>query len=159
MREDVNIVLADRVMLLKYEEDIKSLMEYSYKINFNNCEKTSVAEEKYTKLIKYFEEGSANIVIAFENGIFAGYAWFFQKTYDRIHLNEIAVVEKFQIQGIGKKLIKFIESYAKENLISTIELFCIESNRRAGLFYKHMGYETEKRVLTKRILERHIVNE
>ena len=152
MSEKINVLLAVKDILLQYECDIRKLMEYSYIINFNDVENAiSVQKERFQKLLEYYDEGKANVVLAFVNGAFAGYAWFFQISQDRVHLNEIAVVKEFHSKGIGRQLIEFVEIYAKEHHISKVELYCMEVNDQANRFYNRNGYKTEKRLFVKDI--------
>ena len=106
---------------------------------------------KYYKLIDYFEQGKTNVCLAVEGKRVLGYAQYFRTDYGRVHLNEIAVAEEYQYQGIGTKLMEEVEKGSRKVSVSCIELFCIEKNERAKTFYSKNNYETEKRLMIKRL--------
>lgn len=63
-----------------------------------------------------------------------------------IIIEDLAIDEKFQSQGIGRKLIKFVESYAKKEKAKFI-LFTTHKQAKAIKFYKKLGYKSEKDTL------------
>ena len=105
----------------------------------------------YDKLVNYYQQGKANVWIALEADKMVGYAQFFLNEKGRVHLNEIAVSENYQHKGIGSKLLNAVESSSLEWKAEIIELFCDESNEEAKKFYGKNKFETEKRLLIKRI--------
>ncbi len=152
MKENIQFKMADKKMLLDYETQIKCFIEYSKEVNAvegNTDNRTS--DERFTSLLEYFDGGKAKVLMVFDGQIPIGYAWFFVKTPKRVHLNEIAVSFEYQSMGIGGKLIRYIEDYAKENGCSQIELFCKEKNVDAKEFYENRGFETETRLLVKNL--------
>ena len=66
-------------------------------------------------------------------------------------MNEIAVIKEAQSIGVGHRLVKKMEEFARKCDIKQIELFCMENNANAKKFYEHIGFYTEKRILVKEI--------
>lgn len=59
----------------------------------------------------------------------------------------LAVLSKYQHQGIGKKLIGAAENWAAENGIQGMRLNSGISRTAAHAFYRHLGYGSEKEQL------------
>lgn len=57
-----------------------------------------------------------------------------------IYLKYIAVLSKYRNKGIGNKLLRFLEDYAKKNNINQIEMFVEEKNKRMINFVKKKNY-------------------
>ena len=53
----------------------------------------------------------------------------------------LAVKKKCQEQGLGTKLIKFIEKYAKRNGFRKIYLYTGKNMKRTRKFYEKLGYK------------------
>lgn len=60
-----------------------------------------------------------------------------------IIIEDLAINKKFQSQGIGKKLMKFVESYAKKEKAEFV-LFATNKKSEAIKFYKKLGYKPEE---------------
>ena len=56
-----------------------------------------------------------------------------------LHIGRVAVDTSLRGQGYGRKLFEFIECYAKEKQIKTLELGAIET---AVGFYEKLGFKT-----------------
>lgn len=63
---------------------------------------------------------------------------------DNIHINNIAIAEKFQRRGYGGKLLKFVEEEAIVHKIKKISLEVRKSNYIAQNMYRKFGYEVIK---------------
>jgi len=63
---------------------------------------------------------------------------------DNIHINNIAIAEKFQRRGYGGKLLKFVEEEAIVHKIKKISLEVRKSNYIAQNMYRKIGYEVIK---------------
>jgi len=61
--------------------------------------------------------------------------------YKHCEVYWLAVKKKFQKQGIGKKLMKFIENFAKNKGFRKVCLYTGKEMKNAQLFYKKIGYE------------------
>ena len=100
-----------------------------------------------------------NIIIGFENEqtrkiIGFVHAELYESLYMDTGLNilGLAVDSNFQGQGIGKKLMSYIEDYALKNNISYIRLNSNVRRIEAHKFYESIGYvcdKTQKRLIKK----------
>ena len=151
MCEEIRIVKADSEILLQYEHDIENIMAFSNSVNFPDSKESFSKENRFTEMVKYVNENHAQVFVALNKNDFLGYVWLFKKSSERIHVNEIAVIPKAQKSGVGNKLLSCADEYARECNCHTIELFCMESNNAARGFYETRKYETEKRLLIKRL--------
>ena len=61
------------------------------------------------------------------------------QTGDVLHIGRVAVNNSLRGKGYGRKLFEFIEGYAKEKQIKSLELGAIET---AVGFYEKMGFIT-----------------
>lgn len=61
--------------------------------------------------------------------------------YKLCELYYITVSKKYQKKGIGTKLLKFIETYAKKKKFRGIYLYTHPINKDAIIFYKERGYK------------------
>lgn len=132
-----------------YRQELIEMMDYSVKVNFPYSEIGGV--EKYEKLIGYYEQGKANVWLAFDRNDLLGYAQFFKKGNGQVHLNEIAVREGMQGNGIGTRLLKAVEKSAIDSGASYVELFCSETNQKAKELYHKNCYKTVKLLLSKKL--------
>lgn len=142
------LVMADLEELCFCKKELLEIIEYSLK---NNMRDLGKAIDVYEKLLHYFEIGKTNVWLAMEDKKVVGYAQFFQKEDGRVHLNQIAVAEKYQNKGVGSMLIDAVEKSAKDCGATIVELFCNEVNDNAWRFYDTHRYLTEKRLMIKKI--------
>ena len=61
--------------------------------------------------------------------------------YKHLELFWISVKAKYQNRGIGKKLIKFVESYAKKHNYRAVYLYTHPIHKKAIKLYKKIGYK------------------
>lgn len=147
-KEKIGVKVCNIDELIFYKEDIVNVMLESLKINFPH--QIFNGEERYQKLLLYYMDGKAEVLIALRDTEFLGYIWFFKKDKRRIHLNELAVKQSENGKGVGTLLMNYLEQYVKTKYdIKEIELFCMESNSRALEFYEKNGFCSEKRLLVK----------
>ena len=68
-------------------------------------------------------------------------------------IEDLAVKDNFKEQGIGKKLIDFVENYPKKNNIKRI-LFVTDKRSKSLGFYRKLGYKEKKNRInmTKRLI-------
>ena len=59
----------------------------------------------------------------------------------------IAVMNKLRRQGIGQKLLRIAEDWAKHNGINKMRLNSGETRKEAHMFYRSMGYNDDKKQL------------
>lgn len=77
--------------------------------------------------------GFVTIVQALSVGVPIGY----------LHIQALAVKKEFQRGGIGTKLLRHTENYAKEIGISSIILCSGFKRTDAHAFYEHNGYDKD----------------
>lgn len=127
-----------------------SSFELGYDVNLNIVKK---------QIKKLTEDSLHHIIIGYENEqtrkiIGFVHAELYESLYMDTGLNilGLAVDSDFQGQGIGKKLMSFIEDYALKNNISYIRLNSNVRRIDAHKFYESIGYvcdKTQKRLIKK----------
>lgn len=71
---------------------------------------------------------------------------FLEKKSNKLYLGMLSVSPEIQAQGIGKKLLKAAEEYAKQNNCSVIEMTVISVRKELIAWYERNGYQqTSKR--------------
>lgn len=134
--------------ILIYRDSMHKLFKKCMIDNFKNqIISDDYISSKLDELQKYIIEGKAYCIGAFIDDNFIGFVWFFKVlnfNEERIHLNQIIVDEKYQNQGIGKKLLKEVYKYAKDCNISIVELFATKENDKVTKFYDNSGFEPER---------------
>lgn len=145
----------DRQKLVKYKNDILSLLSEIYSVNFgNHMNINEVAEKKYEELIGFQDDGSAILYGAFKGNVMLGFMWAYVRSVfgqDRIHLTQIVVDKTARRQGIGKKLLEKLNEEALEKKIDIIELFATLNNKNAVRFYENNEYEKVRVLMEKRV--------
>ena len=133
-------------------KEIQKISDYElgYDVNLD------IVKKQIEKLTK---DNNHHIIIGFENEqtrkiIGFVHAEFYESIYMDTGLNilALAVNSNFQGQGIGKKLMSFIEDYALKNNISFIRLNSNVCRTEAHKFYGSIGYvcdKTQKRLIKK----------
>lgn len=133
-------------------QEIQSIsnFELGYDVNLDIVKK---------QIRKLTNDNKHNIIIGFENEqtrkiIGFVHAELYESLYMDTGLNilGLAVNSNFQGQGIGKKLMNYIEDYALKNNISYIRLNSNVQRIDAHKFYESIGYvcdKTQKRLIKK----------
>ena len=133
-------------------QEIQSIsnFELGYDVNLDIVKK---------QIRKLTNDNKHNIIIGFENEqprkiIGFVHAELYESLYMDTGLNilGLAVDSNFQGQGIGKKLMNYIEDYALKNNISYIRLNSNVRRIEAHKFYESIGYvcdKTQKRLIKK----------
>ena len=133
-------------------KEIQKISDYElgYDVNLD------IVKKQIEKLTK---DNNHHIIIGFENEqtrkiIGFVHAEFYESIYMDTSLNilALAVNSNFQGQGIGKKLMSFIEDYALKNNISFIRLNSNVCRTEAHKLYESIGYvcdKTQKRLIKK----------
>ena len=114
--------------------------------------------KKYTdnQLIDLLNDPNEYIFVAEEGEVFA-YCFCEKHTrggnifYDKpsLYIDDLCVDECLRGKGIGKKLFKYVEEFAKNNGFYDITLNVWELNNEAKLFYQKMGLLPLKTTLEK----------
>ena len=68
-----------------------------------------------------------------------------------MYIPELVVLEKYQNQGIGKKLINSCIALAKEKKCHRIRLESGNQRKKSHQFYKHLGFEQSALSFTKNL--------
>lgn len=100
------------------------------------------------------DENSDNIFVADEEGVFLGYIEcrieedYFSKE-KQVYISAIVVTPEGEGKGVGRQLMRFAETWAKEKGIKVLVLEVFSENQRAVQFYEHIGYLQEIVKMTK----------
>ena len=95
-------------------------------------------------------------VLEGEGGRYLGHLWLTEKR-EPIHggrlleVTTMGVVRDARGEGLGRLLMQKAEAEARERGIEDIELSVAGNNRRARELYRHLGYETVRRTMRKRL--------
>jgi RimJ/RimL family protein N-acetyltransferase len=104
--------------------------------------------EKTEKIIKHIEKDNKlkKVFIAEENDQIVGFIGLKRVHFARLrHIAKliIGVLDDYKRQGVGTKLMEFVEKWAKENEIRKLELTVVEDNDPAVEFFEEMDFEKE----------------
>ena len=143
-----------KIELLTYEKGIQS-EQYIYELMRSLC---SEYDEEYSinktkEMISFLNDGSAIIAAAFRDDILIGYAWGYLRNTRclRIHITQLVVNEKYRSQGIGKRLLEFMEKQCLVRGCGGMELNVSANNRGARQFYLNNDFVCESLFLAKRV--------
>ena len=115
------------------------------------------ARQSYEMYVERIGKEPAPMVADFEAAIKAGHVHVlagddfvkgfvvFYPRGDHIHLENVAVAPEFQGKGIGRRLIAFVEHYARDTGIGAIELYTNQKMTENLTFYPSIGYEETSR--------------
>lgn len=98
-----------------------------------------LADPSKKMVLKYFDQGEIYIVLK-DNKIIGEYV-LLKISDDVVELKNIAVDEKFQRQGIGKRLIMDAINKAKAAKVKRIEVGTGNSSLQQIAFYKKCGFK------------------
>ncbi len=98
----------------------------------------------YEKAKRRFNKGlseNANIFVADIDGEITGFIWFVPKgAFDRSgYIELIGVKSDFRGQGIGRKLLEFVENHFPS--VNEVFLLVSDFNLEAQRFYSNLGYK------------------
>ena len=120
-----------------------------------NINKNYVVKDYYEQ---FFEKQDYCIIVAKEeNNNILGYGFGFivdcNSVYDRkfAQLDALYVKPEYRKMGIAKRIIKHFTEWAKENKVLYIELKVCNSNSKAIELYEKEGFETDKKILKKKL--------
>lgn len=139
----------------KWEKQIEELINESVKINFPEQDAgDSYGRDKCKQLKDYLEKGVATVIAIVEGEDLLGWIWchqIYRLKKRRLHVSEIGVADQSQGKGIGQRLLREAEAFAKENGFEEIDLFVTASNERAVNFYEKSAYTPERFLMKKRV--------
>ncbi len=114
--------------------------------------------DSFRKLLKKYVMDSDKEILVAELGdvkIIGMVSVMFLPRLNRInfemYIPELVVLEKYQNQGIGKKLINSCIALAKEKKCHRIRLESGNIRKESHLFYKHLGFEQSALSFTKNL--------
>lgn len=107
-----------------------------------------ISEERYNELL-----ADGIIFVGENNNKIVSYAICLIKNLDNpvmvkrkiMYIDTIGNDENYRNCGIGKKMIKYIFNYAKENGCNRVELQVNTNNKNAIGFYEHLGMKEKSR--------------
>lgn len=142
MIREINISDAEDIQkicktALGYDVDISTVRNQINKLSCDNK----------NHILAVYEDENTKKVIGFIH------AQVYESVYSDTGLNilGLAVDPDFRGNGVGKKLIGYIEKYAMDNGISFIRLNSADHRVEAHKFYENMGYKSDK--LQKRFIK------
>lgn len=96
--------------------------------------------------LKELIEKPSAVILKYEQDEKIAGCVFLQRKDDRLYLGMLSVSPKIQAQGIGKKLLKAADDYARKNKCNTIEMTVISVRYELIAWYERNGYhQTSKR--------------
>lgn len=136
------------------ENDIPIILDLLYDLGRPKPEKDSDVDE-FRKLVKkYVTDSDKKILVAEldDMKIVGMVSMMFlprlNHTTLEMYIPELVVLEKYQKQGIGKKLINSCISFAKEKKCHRIRLESGNQRKDSHQFYKNLGFEQSSLSLT-----------
>ena len=115
------------------------------------------AEAAYEGYIDRIGKKPAPMVADFLSAIHAGHLWtladqsgpkgfvVFYPRGDHMHLENLVVHPSMQGQGLGRKLIAFVEEAARSQNLNAVELYTNAKMVENLTYYPHLGYEQKGR--------------
>lgn len=110
------------------------------------------AERKIEGLIEHVSNGSAIVYGVFDSDDLIGYVWAYEHAFReevRMYVNEIHVDEHHRGRGVGRQLLKAVESLARERGYGALYIHAEGDNGDVIRLYKDEGYVTERIQLRK----------
>jgi ribosomal protein S18 acetylase RimI-like enzyme len=133
------------------------LLEDNLKINFPNINNlTEFAVSGYDDMIRFKRDNSAILIGAFKGETIIGLLWAHKRNMlgeKRIHIGHIVVNSAVRSDGIGSKLLNYLENISRHENINKIELMTTIENENTMAFYKSKGYSTVRVQLEKEVGE------
>ena len=138
-------------------KDIPMLLELLYHLGRPKPQKDSEVDI-FRKLISAYLQDSDKIILVAEIDdmkIVGMVSMVFLPRLNRttleLYIPELVVIEKYQNQGIGKKLINSCITMANEKKCHRIRLESDNQRKDAHQFYKHLGFEQSANSFTKKL--------
>ena len=125
-------------------EETGLVLEFIQKLAvYEKCADEVVADEA-TLYHSLFEEKSAEVVFAEEDGVVIGFALFFHNfsTFvgrKGLYLEDLFIVPERRGWGYGKALLKYLANLAVERNCGRMEWICLDWNKPALNVYRSIG--------------------
>lgn len=140
-RPEVQELTAQKAVVCALFEDV-------LKTNFPYAETVSEkAEESYSSLIRYAEDGSAIIYCVFQENVIVGLLWAYRRSFMgalRIHVDEFVVSPACRGKGVGRLLMDALEKDAAAEKITEIDLLVSAASESGVAFYQRNGFVNER---------------
>ena len=107
----------------------------------------SLCEHYYQNMIKYLEDGTAIIILAYIDDEIVGFHWGYVTevfSEKRIHSDFSAVEHNYRGMGIGSMMFEKLDEIAISKGITTIEAFCSASNKVAYQYHLKNGFYVDR---------------
>lgn len=155
--DNINIVNINSDILLSDFEQFLKLKNYNSLIHFPNKDVNSFNKKKLLELVEYLKEEKAFVYGAYYGQKLVGFIWGYPHIFfdeKRMFINCLVVEKDYEKNGIGKKLINKMNEFAIENNYDSIDLTVAPFNENAIGFYRHIGFESERIQMYKKIGEK-----
>ena len=125
-------------------EETGLVLEFIQKLAvYEKCADEVVADEA-TLYHSLFEEKSAEVVFAEEDGVVIGFALFFHNfsTFvgrKGLYLEDLFIIPERRGLGYGKALLKYLANLAVERNCGRMEWICLDWNKPALTVYRSIG--------------------
>ena len=144
------------------ERDLERVNELRRQVNDLHVEgrpdvfKPGFNEQLKNYVYTVYNDPCKDIAVAEKDGVICGYAvlnrftkpetpFMYERSY--VDVDEFGVDKAFRRQGIGRALMEYIRTYAKDNDFDRIELNMWEFNEGALRFYEDIGFGTYRRYM------------
>ncbi len=68
-----------------------------------------------------------------------------------VYIDDLAVSEHFRHQGVGLALVERVHQWTRDKGLTEVELGVWEFNTPARILYEKLGYQTTRRIMSKRL--------
>lgn len=109
-------------------------------------------------LDKFFDNRDEWIAVAVDNGNIIAFLSIevHHEDKDYIYLDDLSVTKEYRNKGVGTKLIKISEAYAKEVNIPAICFHVEKTNTNAFRLYQRLGYNIYQDQQTRYLMIKHL---
>lgn len=108
----------------------------------------ALENENVSAYVAYFDEVVAGYMLLSKKYNEANY---YKESYATLQIDQICVESDFKGKGIGKALVEFAKTRAKELEITRIEMNYWTKNNHSGEFFRSQGFENYNERLTIKI--------
>jgi ribosomal protein S18 acetylase RimI-like enzyme len=148
----------DKMIIREFStKDIPIILGLLYDLGRPKPQKDSDVDTFRNLVTKYLKDSDKTILIAeLDDMKIAGmvsvmFLHRLNQTTLEMYITELIVLEKYQNQGIGKKLINSCITLAKEKKCHRIRLESGAQRIKSHQFYKHLGFEQSAHSFTKNL--------
>ena len=137
------IKLNDAECLVNLIKQVESQSQYML---FESGERTIGTEQQEKRIEAMRKEGNSTIFVAEENDELVGYLIAIggnAKRNKHAAYLVVGILSEYRGLGLGTKLFKNLQNWAKENSIHRLELSVVTRNEAGLRLYKKMGFDIE----------------